>query len=283
VNKPVIIGDATLYLGDCLEILPHLPKVEVVITDPVWPNCPAGLLPGSDRPWQLFSETCRLLNPTRMVIVMRHDSDPRFLAPVPLPYVRAVWLPYVMPGYIGRLLGGDEIAYCFGEPIPSAPGQRVIPGRAEPQQPSGRKANGHPCSRALGHFDFITRWWSQPGETILDPMMGSGTTLEAAMRAGRPSIGIEIHEPYFDIACRRIEDAYRQGKLFEEPKPEQLEINAMGRREQPPSHRGRALPDMKIPRSHPADPETLTNRARIVEVEDANGLGEFPAGKAEGE
>lgn len=214
-TETVSIGDATLHLGDCREILPSIAAADALITDPVWPNCPIDLLPGADDPTALFRDACGALPALkRMVVVMRHDSDPRFLAPVPLPYVRACWLPYVIPGYIGRLLGGDEIAYCFGEPIPSRPGQRVIAGRAEPEQPAGRKANGHPCSRAIGHFRWLTRWWSEPGETVLDPFMGSGTTGEAALGGGRKFIGIEIERRYFDIACERLRHALDQQRLF---------------------------------------------------------------------
>lgn len=217
----------TLYLGDCREILPNLGKVDAVVTDPVWPNCPAGLLAGSDDPWKLWGEAWGVMPETRRaVIVMRHDSDPRFLIEVPLEYSRATILPYVIPGYIGRYLGGDEIAYCFGDPIPSREGQRVIPGRAPSVQPDGRADNGHPCSRALGHFEFLVKWWSEKGETILDPFMGSGTTGVAAVKLGRRFIGIEIEPKYFDIACRRISDALKQPDLFiERPKPpEQMKI-----------------------------------------------------------
>src|SRR5690606_23898717 len=56
-------------------------------------------------------------------------------------------------------------------------------------------------------------------ETILDPFMGSGTTGVACVNLGRKFIGIEIEPRYFDIACRRIEEAYRQPRLFTEPKP----------------------------------------------------------------
>lgn len=211
------IGDCRLILGDCLEVLPTL-EADVLLTDPVWPNCPAGLLAGSDDPHALWCATWRAM-PTlrRAVVVMRHDSDPRFLGPVCVePFARTVILPYVMPGYIGRFLGGDELAYCFGAPIPSRPGQRVIPGRAPSIQPDGRKANGHPCSRSLDHFYFLARWWTSDGETILDPFMGSGTTLVACAKLGRKGIGIEIDEGYFDIACRRIEEAYRQADMFVE-------------------------------------------------------------------
>jgi DNA modification methylase len=51
-------------------------------------------------------------------------------------------------------------------------------------------------------------------QTILDPFMGSGTTGVAAVQMGRDFIGIEREPKYFDIACRRIEDAQRQGDMF---------------------------------------------------------------------
>lgn len=208
------IGDATLYLGDCREILPEL-TADAVITDPVWPNCPRGLLQGSKNPDGLFTEFWHAAPALRRaVIILRHDSDPRFLRSVPLPYSRATILPYAIPGYIGRLLGGDEIAYCFGEPIPSRPGQRVIPGRAPSAQPGNRPPNGHPCSRAQMHLNFLVRWWSEPGELVLDPFMGSGTTGVAALGLGRKFIGIEIEPKYFDIACRRIEEELRQPRFF---------------------------------------------------------------------
>jgi DNA modification methylase len=53
--------------------------------------------------------------------------------------------------------------------------------------------------------------------------MGSGTTGSSCVRHGLPFIGIEIHEPYFDIACRRIEAAWKQPRLFEEPKPKPVQ------------------------------------------------------------
>lgn len=200
-----------LYCGDCLKWLPKIGDVDTIITDPVWPNCPPGLLHGSDDPYALFNEACKLFRCRRLVIVMRSDSDPRFLMAVPssLPFFRAQILPYVMPGYIGRKLGGDEIAYCFGEPIPSGPGQRVIPGYAPKIQPDGRKANGHPCSRALEHFVWLVKWWSLPGEVVLDPFMGSGTTIVAALMLKRKAVGIEIGEEYFDVALARVADAAR--------------------------------------------------------------------------
>lgn len=212
----VQIGSCTLYRADCREMPAGALKVDTLISDPVWPNCPPGLLQGSEDPVGLLSGLLAKIECRRLVLVVRHDSDPRFFAAVPerWRFFRVQILPYVMPGYIGRKLGGDELAYSFGEPIPSSPGRKVIPGYGPKVQPGGRKANGHPCSRAIRHFEWLVDWWSLPGETILDPFMGSGTTGVACAKLGRRFIGVEIEPRYFDIACKRIEDAYRQGDFF---------------------------------------------------------------------
>lgn len=213
--KPVRIGNATLYCGDAREILPSL-QADVLMTDPVWPNCPPQHeIAGADRPFELFAEIVAACPPVkRAVIVMRNDSDPRFLQPMRLPFTSASWLRYAMPGYLGRILGGNEIAYAFGAPIPSAPGRRVIPSQGPVAQPGDRPANGHPMSRASVHFKWLVDWWSVEGETILDPYMGSGTTGAAAVALDRKFVGIEIAPRFFDLACRRIDDAQRQQQLF---------------------------------------------------------------------
>jgi DNA modification methylase len=56
--------------------------------------------------------------------------------------------------------------------------------------------------------------FTEPGETVLDPFMGSGTTGVACAKLGCKFIGIEQRADYFELACQRIEDAYRQGQLF---------------------------------------------------------------------
>lgn len=57
---------------------------------------------------------------------------------------------------------------------------------------------------------WLVNWWSEPGETILDPFMGSGTTILAANELGRNGIGIEINPDYYTIAERRIRDSRKQ-------------------------------------------------------------------------
>lgn len=124
------IGKATLYLADCREVLPALSRVSAMITDPVWPNCPAELIPGWDRPYELLTESMAALPDglRQIVLVMRNDSDPRILSAVPpaYPFQQLAWLQYVMPSYLGRVLGGNECAYVFGQPVASAPGQTHI-------------------------------------------------------------------------------------------------------------------------------------------------------------
>ena len=69
---------------------------------------------------------------------------------------------------------------------------------------------------------------SLPGETVCDPFMGSGTTGVACAKLGRSFLGIELEPSYFDIACRRIEEAYRQPRLFDEPPPKPVQQSLLG-------------------------------------------------------
>jgi len=205
------IGNATLYLGDCLDVLPILPKVDAVITDPVWPNCPPGMLHGADGSQQeLLARSLELVEADVVVVVLGFDSDPRFLTAVPSkwPYIRSQQLPYAFPGYRGRLLAGDEMAYVFGS-IPK--GRGVIPGRAKTKT-RAKERIGHPCPRQDIHMRDLVGWWSR--DTVLDPFMGSGTTGTAAVALGRKFIGIEINPDYFDLACQQIDMAQRQEALF---------------------------------------------------------------------
>lgn len=214
---PVAIGNAKLYQGDCREVLASL-AFDALITDPVWPNCPPGLLAGADRPTELLREALALTNPTRAAIVLRSDSDPRFLSAVPSgwPFICLQAMPYAVPMYLGRVLGGTEIAYGFGEPCASCRGKRVIPMWGPKAQPSDRPANGHPCSRALVHQKWLVDWWSEATDTVCDPFMGSGTAGVACAFLGRKFIGIEIDSRYFDLSCKRLEDAQKQGDFITE-------------------------------------------------------------------
>lgn len=88
--------------------------------------------------------------------------------------------------------------------------------------PQNEKA-GHPTQKPVALMEWCLGFLPD-AKTILDPFMGSGTTLVACAKLGRAGIGIELDPDYFDIACRRVEQAYRQPDLFipaPAPKPVQ--------------------------------------------------------------
>jgi DNA modification methylase len=73
---------------------------------------------------------------------------------------------------------------------------------------------GHPAVYPVEFAEHLTLAYTGPGQCVMDPFLGSGSTGVAAIGLGRSFIGVELYEPYFDIACRRIEQAQRQGSLF---------------------------------------------------------------------
>ena len=85
------------------------------------------------------------------------------------------------------------------------------------QMPSRERE--HPNEKPLELIAGLVGTHSNTGDTILDPFMGSGTTGVAAVKLGRRFIGIEIEPKYFDIACRRIEEATHQPDMFIERAP----------------------------------------------------------------
>lgn len=196
---------ATIYLGDSRDVIPFLAAADVVITDPVWPNSIPSLK-GHEDPAGLFTAAAHLFErlTTRLVVHLGCDSDPRFLAQLPssFEFLRACWLEYVQPHHKGRILYSGDVAYAFG--APARAGYDLIPGMKRDTSNDG-KQTCHPAPRKLAHLLWLVRWFSQPGETILDPFMGSGTTLRAAKNLGRKSIGIEIEEKWCELTARRLD------------------------------------------------------------------------------
>ena len=86
-------------------------------------------------------------------------------------------------------------------------------------------AKQHPTQKPVKVMEWCLGFLPD-ARTILDPFMGSGTTGVACAKLGRKFIGIELEPEYFDIACKRIEDAYKQPDLFVEPpkKAEQVAL-----------------------------------------------------------
>jgi site-specific DNA-methyltransferase (adenine-specific)/modification methylase len=239
--SPVIIGDATLYLGDCLDILPTLPKVDAVITDP-----PYGVMLGevkngqaiekAQQAYESFSDTPEYIRDVCVpATILALDRAQRglvtpgnrntFLYPPP-----EDWGVWYNPAGTGRGRWGFILAqpiFYYGKDPRAGTGSFSASIWGLNSSVSDIKNTEHPCPKPLSFMKWAVGKVSiVEGETILDPFMGSGTTGVAAIHLGRKFIGIEIEPKYFDIACRRIEQAAAQGKLFEpdQPKPEQLTL-----------------------------------------------------------
>lgn len=218
--KPYYQDDwVTIYHGDAREILPEIEGIDSIITDPVWPNAKAKLI-GADRPFELLREVLEVATAERVVLQFGCDSDPRILAGVPWkwPFIRVCWLEYACPTRKGRILYTGDVAYVFGKPIKYGPGRRLMPGRILSTKPDRHKKNlvphkdwgrapeeredEHPCPRRLEHVNWLVGRMADG--LIVDPFMGSGTTLKSAKKAAIKSIGIEIEEKYCEIAARRM-------------------------------------------------------------------------------
>lgn len=195
----------TIYHGDCREILPHVRHAGTVITDPVWPNASVPLA-GFKHPQELLrSALDYCAGADRVAVHLGCDSDPRFLRAVEhWPFFRAVSLEIVRVGYKGRLLMTGDFAYLFGAVPRSRLGAHVIPGKCVDADNAG-KQSAHPCPRKLKHVRWLVSWWTEPDDVVLDPFMGSGTTLVAAKHLGHQAIGIEIEEQYCEMAARRLQ------------------------------------------------------------------------------
>lgn len=206
MSRVETIGDCTLYLGDCLEILPTLGKVDAVVTDPPYGigdrmqggTWGAAAKYADFREWDVAPSAdtfSLLLGMSAQAIIWGGNY-------FGLPRSRC-WLAWDKQNAVPTM-ADVELAWTNLE----RPAKRL-------SCPVGVHAHGHPTEKPLRLME-----WSV-GHTrgdVLDPYMGSGTTGAACVNLGRAFTGIERHEPYFDIACRRIEEAYRQPRLFAEPR-----------------------------------------------------------------
>ena len=208
-----VIGDATLILGDCRDILPTLPRVDAVVTDPPYGTgcAPRGgkaagtldLASAPSLPWDAFDLGWVDAIGTLPAGVFCHHST---------------------IGPLAHRLGSDAtLIYVKSNPSPFGCSYEPCVARGFDKRPphhveAYNAFNGqeHPTQKPIEVMEFVVA--KAPGQTILDPFMGSGTTGVACIKLGRKFIGIEIEPKYFDIACRRIEEAWMQPRLFEEPK-----------------------------------------------------------------
>lgn len=205
-----VIGKATLYLGDCLTVLQEV-KADAVITDPPYG---IGLDYGT---YQDTQDNLAVLAP-KFVSLAQACSPLVSITPgnlnqyfYPKPTWTLCWFNRAGAGSGPWGFSCWQPILCYGPDPYLASGKGRRPDFIEWSEAA--EQNGHPCPKPAR---FMQRWIERVSlsGSVCDPFMGSGTTGVACVQMGRTFFGIELHEPYFDIACERIENAQRQEKLF---------------------------------------------------------------------
>lgn len=217
MSDRVQIGDATLYCGDARELIATLPKVDCIIADPPY---------GIAHPCDYASRKRGALAPCNDYPDVYDDDKPFD----PSPWL-ALNLPTVLWGgnhFADRLPSGsgwlvwdkerpDELdqATCELAWTNYVKGVRRFRYLWNGMMRAGEHGeNYHPTQKPVALQEWVLglRW--TPRGTVLDPYMGSGTTGVACAHLGRPFVGIEINRTYYETACERIDNAYRQARMF---------------------------------------------------------------------
>ncbi len=207
MSEKVVIGNATLYHGDCREVLPVLPPVDLVLTDPpfglasklhggtwgtkfdgqyeAWDMLPApdwlfGLMREKAGALIVWGGNYYALPLTRGWLAWRKPDAPPTMA-----HLELAWTSY------------DMNAKILDHSIAATNAERV----------------GHPTQKPVRVMAWSLEF-APNAQTVCDPFMGSGTTGVACAQLGKAFTGIERERKYFDIACERIAIAQAQGQMF---------------------------------------------------------------------
>jgi len=246
--EPVVIGNATLYCGDCRDILPTLEKnsVRLLWTDPPYGhknhegdlnaqlNAHRGISnkpianDGPDEMREVVSSMLKLAFP-----ILCDDCccccccccggggpKPTFawvadrMDKEGLSFFHSVIWDKKNPGLGWRFRRQHEmvmVAHKQGKKLSWANDDLAIANIISIMPPRERL---HPNEKPVELVNKFVSLTTNAGDIVFDPFMGSGTTGVAAVQMGRKFIGIELDPDYFKIACKRIEDAQRQKDLF---------------------------------------------------------------------
>lgn len=244
-----VIGDCRLILGDCLEILPTLKGVDHLITDP--PYSSGGMVRG-DRMGKTSAKYQSTEHRGLYAEFTGDNRDQRSFG-----YWSALWLGAALrvtrpaglsvlftdwrqlPTVTDAMQAGGWVwrGIAVWDKTEAARPQK---GRYRNQSEymvwgsNGPLREDGPCAPGVFRYSVNSEQkhhitgkptmlmadvmqLTQPGETILDCFMGSGTTGIACARMGRKFVGIELDPTHFETSCRRIEEAYKQPSLFVPP------------------------------------------------------------------
>ena len=234
MNDPIIIGDATLYLGDCRDILPTLTSIDAVVTDP-----PYGV---EYEGGHFHSSNVNIVHKRER---LKSDDEDVFSWLMPMilnatngpcysfyAMERGYWIHKALHEY-GAEIHSVLLWHKTNAKYPAMHAQykrrheailyfKRHGGNLEwcgistestllefPREPENKY---HPTQKPTGLIQHLIG--NHTSNLICDPMMGSGTTGIAALRLGRKFAGIEIETKYFDIACERIGREHDQLKMF---------------------------------------------------------------------
>jgi site-specific DNA-methyltransferase (adenine-specific) len=228
LSKVVTIGNATLYLGDCLEILPTL-KADAVVTDPPYGishapqkgSARVGKRVGKSNDWhaestwdkEIKSEWCAAISKVAPIVAwFGHWRMRRQIEEAMSLQLRGeiVWAKDCHVGPPAPTAPRDERIWLFSD-------SGIKPTRFEtsvwddPIIPTWSQKH-HVNEKPVRLMSRLVSWLDAP--TVLDPFMGSGTTGVACVNVGRAFVGVEIDPKHFETACERIEAAHAQGRLF---------------------------------------------------------------------
>jgi DNA modification methylase len=204
----------TIYHGDCRDVLPHLGSVDAVVTDPPYgidfnygtydddPESYADLM------HQWIEDATRVAGDGPFFVWQAMSTCERWHEWFPAGWrVFAACKGFVQYRPIAVQYAFDPVIF-WGD-VPRQKDANVFrrDWHVQTLAPFGsnRPARVHPCARPLEQVRYVVEIASLPGQTVIDPFMGSGTTLRAAMDLGRRAIGIEIEERYCEIAARRLQ------------------------------------------------------------------------------
>jgi site-specific DNA-methyltransferase (adenine-specific) len=221
LTTPVIIGDATLYCGDCRDVLPTTRGVvDAVVSDPPYGigfvhsgkgGCLARstsfggvAIAGDDRP---FDPTPWLDFPTVVLFGANHFADK-------LP-ASSNWLVWdKRDGVCSNDQADCEMAWT-NLSGPARLTRHLWNGMLKASERGISRV--HPTQKPVAVMEWVLNQTTNPNDVVLDPYMGSGTTGVAAIKAGRRFVGIEIDPTYFEIAVKRITAAVNEPDMFVQP------------------------------------------------------------------